>query len=53
MLYFALAFLAVAVVAGIFGFSGIAVASAGIAQMLFFIFLALCIGTFILRAIRK
>lgn len=41
MHYWALVFLAVAVTAGIFGFSGIAVASAGIAQILFYIFLLL------------
>lgn len=41
MLKWALIFLAVAVVAAIFGFGGIASASAGIAQVLFFIFLVL------------
>ena len=41
MLYYALAFLLVAIVAAVFGFGGIASASAGIAQILFFIFLLL------------
>ncbi|MEQ9811356.1 MAG: DUF1328 domain-containing protein [Azospirillaceae bacterium] len=41
MLWWALVFLIVAVIAGAFGFGGIASASAGIAQILFFIFLAI------------
>jgi uncharacterized membrane protein YtjA (UPF0391 family) len=39
MLRWALAFLIVAVVAALFGFGGLAVASAGIAKILFLIFL--------------
>ncbi|HEY3933972.1 MAG TPA: DUF1328 domain-containing protein [Gemmatimonadales bacterium] len=39
MLRWALAFFIVAIIAAIFGFGGIAVASAGIAKILFFIFL--------------
>lgn len=38
MLYFAVVFFIVAIVAGIFGFGGIAAASASAAQILFFIF---------------
>ncbi len=53
MLYYALAFLLVAIVAAVFGFGGIASASAGIAQILFFIFVALFIITIIARAIRS
>ena len=41
MLSWALTFFLIAVVAAVFGFTGIAGASAGIAQVLFFIFLAL------------
>ncbi|HPG21605.1 MAG TPA: DUF1328 domain-containing protein, partial [Amaricoccus sp.] len=41
MLYWALVFLAVALVAALFGFGGIASASAGIAQILFFVFIVL------------
>jgi uncharacterized membrane protein YtjA (UPF0391 family) len=41
MLGWAIAFLVVALIAALFGFGGIASASAGIAQILFFIFLAL------------
>ena len=41
MLYWALVFLVVALIAGAMGFGGIASASAGIAQVLFFIFIVL------------
>jgi uncharacterized membrane protein YtjA (UPF0391 family) len=41
MLYWALVFLIVALVAGLFGFGGIYMAAAGIAKVLFFIFLVL------------
>ena len=41
MLYWAILFFVVAIVAAVFGFGGIASASAGIAQILFFIFLVL------------
>jgi uncharacterized membrane protein YtjA (UPF0391 family) len=39
MLYWALVFLLISIVAGVFGFTGIAVASAGIAKVLFTLFL--------------
>ena len=41
MLYWAVVFLVVALVAGLLGFGGVASASMGIAQILFFIFLVL------------
>jgi len=41
MLYWALMFFVVAIVAAIFGFTGIALATAGIAKLLFFVFLVL------------
>ena len=41
MLYWALIFFIVAIVAGLFGFGFIASAAAGIAKILFFIFLVL------------
>lgn len=41
MLKLALFFLLVAFVAALFGFTGIAVAAAGIAKILFFVFIAL------------
>jgi uncharacterized membrane protein YtjA (UPF0391 family) len=53
MLYWALIFLIVAIVAAIFGFGGVAVASAGIAKILFFIFLVLFIVSLIFRGVRR
>ncbi|MEJ6389454.1 DUF1328 domain-containing protein [Gymnodinialimonas ulvae] len=53
MLGWAITFLIVALVAALFGFGGIASASAGIAQILFFIFVALFVVTLIVRAVRS
>ncbi|MBU2888619.1 DUF1328 domain-containing protein [Celeribacter halophilus] len=52
MLGWALTFLAVAIIAAVFGFGGIASASAGIAQVLFFIFIVLFLVAMIARAVR-
>ena len=41
MLYWALVFLVVAMIAGVLGFGGVYVAAAGIAKILFFVFLIL------------
>ncbi|HTQ95961.1 MAG TPA: DUF1328 family protein [Candidatus Acidoferrum sp.] len=41
MIRWALAFFVVAIIAAVLGFGGIAVAAAGIAKIIFFIFLAL------------
>jgi uncharacterized membrane protein YtjA (UPF0391 family) len=41
MLSYAWVFLILAIIAAVFGFGGVAVAAAGIAKILFFIFLAL------------
>jgi uncharacterized membrane protein YtjA (UPF0391 family) len=41
MLRWALVFLIVAIVAGIFGFAGVMVAAAGVAKLLFYVFLVL------------
>ena len=48
MLKWALVFLLIAIVAGIFGFGGIAAASATIAKILFGIFLVLFIGALVI-----
>ncbi|MEL6284802.1 MAG: DUF1328 domain-containing protein [Pseudomonadota bacterium] len=53
MLGWALTFLVVALIAAVFGFGGIASASAGIAQILFFVFVALFAITLIARVVRK
>lgn len=52
MLHYALIFFVVALIAAVFGFGGIASASAGIAQILFVIFLVLFVATLIVRALR-
>ncbi len=52
MLGWALTFLVIALIAAVFGFGGIASASAGIAQILFFIFLVMFVAALIFRAIR-
>jgi uncharacterized membrane protein YtjA (UPF0391 family) len=43
MLYWALVFFIVSLIAALFGFTGIAVATAGIARILFFIFIVMFI----------
>lgn len=53
MLSYSLTFLIVALIAAAFGFGGIASASAGIAQVLFFIFILLFVGSLIMRIVRK
>ena len=52
MLGWALTFLVVALIAAALGFGGIAGASAGIAQILFFVFIALFVVAMIARAVR-
>jgi uncharacterized membrane protein YtjA (UPF0391 family) len=53
MLYYALVFLLIAILAGVFGFGGIAVASAGIAKILFFVFIVLFLVSLITHAARR
>lgn len=48
MLRWAAIFLVIALVAALFGFTGIAVAAAGIAKFLFLLFVVLCLIFFIL-----
>jgi uncharacterized membrane protein YtjA (UPF0391 family) len=52
MLGWALGFLLLALVAALFGFGGIASASAGIAQVLFVLFLVLFAVTVVMRLVR-
>ena len=49
MLYWALVFFVVALIAGALGFGGIASASAGIAQVLFVIFLILLVASLVMH----
>lgn len=56
ILKWAAIFFVIALIAGAFGFSGIAEGAAGIAQILFYIFLAICIvmvlvGVFVAKKI--
>lgn len=53
MLRWALIFLVVALVAAVFGFGGIASASAGIAQILFFLFLVLFVVSLVMGMMRR
>jgi uncharacterized membrane protein YtjA (UPF0391 family) len=53
MLYYALVFLLIAILAGVFGFGGIAIASAGIAKILFFVFIVLFLVSLITHTARR
>lgn len=48
MLKWAAIFLVIAIIAAVFGFTGIAAGAESIAKMIFYIFLVLLIGSFIL-----
>lgn len=49
MLYYAVVFLVIALIAGLFGFGFIASTSAGIAQILFVVFLILFVASFFFK----
>jgi uncharacterized membrane protein YtjA (UPF0391 family) len=53
MLYYALVFFLIALVAAAFGFGGIAGASMGIAQILFFLFLIVFLVTLVMGVARR
>ena len=48
MLYYALVFLVIALVAGLLGFGVVAFAAAGIAKVLFFVFLVIWLVSFLM-----
>jgi uncharacterized membrane protein YtjA (UPF0391 family) len=48
MLHYALVFFVIALMAALFGFGGIATGTAGIAQVLFFVFMFGCIAALVL-----
>lgn len=52
MLYWALTFLVIALVAALFGFGNIAAGAMGIAQILFFVFLVLFIVSLVMGGFR-
>jgi uncharacterized membrane protein YtjA (UPF0391 family) len=53
MLRWTLTFLVVALIAALFGFGGVAVAAAGIARILFFIFLILFLASLLTGLVRR
>jgi uncharacterized membrane protein YtjA (UPF0391 family) len=53
MLGWALAFLVIAILAAVFGFNGVAFASASVAKFLFFIFLVVFLVTLIMSVSRR
>ncbi len=53
MLYWAVVFFVIALVAALLGFGGIAVASAGIAKILFLIFLVLFVVSLVMHLGRR
>jgi uncharacterized membrane protein YtjA (UPF0391 family) len=53
MLYYALVFLLIAILAGFLGFGGVAILSAGIAKILFFVFIVLFLVSLITHVSRR
>jgi uncharacterized membrane protein YtjA (UPF0391 family) len=53
MLYYALVFFIIAIVAALFGFGGVAVAFAGFAKILFFLFLVLFLVSLVMHLGRR
>jgi len=53
MLNYALGFLLLAIIAAIFGFGGVALASAAIAKLLFYLFLILFVVSLVMHAGRR
>ncbi|MGB7284991.1 MAG: DUF1328 family protein [Candidatus Acidiferrum sp.] len=53
MLRFALGFFIIALIAAVFGFTGIALAAAGIAKLLFFIFVVLFVLSLLAGLLRR
>ncbi len=53
MLHYALRFFIVALIAALFGFGGLAASAAGIAKILFFVFLVLTVASFVLGLFKR
>lgn len=53
MLYYAVVFFVIAIVAAAFGFGGIASSAVGIAQVIFFIFLVFAVISAVMGFIKK
>jgi uncharacterized membrane protein YtjA (UPF0391 family) len=53
MLYYAIVFFIIALLAAVFGFGGVAVAFAGVAKLLFLIFLILFVVSLVMHVGRR
>ena len=53
MLYYAVVFLVIALIAALFGFTGIAASAVGIAKILFFVFVLLFVLSLIVGLVRR
>ncbi len=53
MLYWAVVFLVIAIIAALFGFTGVYAAASGIAKILFFVFLVLFIISLLAGGLRR
>lgn len=53
MLHYAAIFFIIALIAALFGFTGLAAGAIGIAKILFYVFLAVALVTFALSLVRK
>ena len=52
MLHYAVVFFVIALIAAVFGFGGIAAGAAGIAKVLFFVFLLMAVVSFVVNLFR-
>ncbi len=53
MLYWTAVFFVIAIIAGVLGFTGIASAASGVAQMLFYIFMAVFVLSLVSSIVRR
>jgi uncharacterized membrane protein YtjA (UPF0391 family) len=53
MLYYAVVFFVIALIAAVFGFGGIATSAVAIAKVLFFVFVVLAIATFLFGLLKS
>jgi uncharacterized membrane protein YtjA (UPF0391 family) len=53
MLHYAVVFFVIALIAAVFGFGGLAAGAAGIAKILFFVFVIMAVATFLFGLIKR
>jgi uncharacterized membrane protein YtjA (UPF0391 family) len=53
MLYYAVVFFVIALIAAVLGFGGVAAGAASIAKILFFVFVALALASFLFGSTRR